>query len=342
MHLPSVSVIIPTFNAGPFIVQAVESALFQTVPPAEVIVVDDGSSDDTSRQLSFYEGRIRYLFQKNQGVSAALNQGIREANGQVIAFLGADDVWHPRKLEIQLEAFAANPDCGLIGTTHFPWPTTSIPVVNSHGPLRLQDVTWEQLVVRNCLTASSVMVLRDVLASAGPFDTRIQGAEDHDLWIRIIKVARVANIDLPLTGYRSVAGSLSKNPQLLRRNWQIILSKLDDCLQFNRRRLLRRKACGYFSLMCSKVDAFNGDYGAAVGMVLRSFAEYPFPFSRNEVTYTCARPRSLIVNVLRMLHLKSGELAARSASYGMNSGKAFAALRASVCPRNLEPVPSSF
>src|SRR6185437_11144924 len=95
-----VSVVIPTYNSGPLVTEAVESVLAQTLPAAEVLVVDDGSTDDTPERLAAYGERIRYLPQANQGVAAARNRGIREATGDLIAFLDADDVWHPRKLEI--------------------------------------------------------------------------------------------------------------------------------------------------------------------------------------------------------------------------------------------------
>ena len=99
----SVSVVIPSFNCGSFVSQAIDSVLAQTCAPAEVIVVDDGSTDDTAERLEPYMDRIRYVFQENRGVSAARNRAVAESRGHCVAFLDADDVWHPRKLELQLK-----------------------------------------------------------------------------------------------------------------------------------------------------------------------------------------------------------------------------------------------
>ena len=96
---------IPTYNRGHLVGEAVASVLGQTVPPLEVIVVNDGSTDDTRHRLQPYLSHVTYLYQTNQGVSAARNHGIGESRGDFIAFLDSDDVWHPRKLELQLEAF---------------------------------------------------------------------------------------------------------------------------------------------------------------------------------------------------------------------------------------------
>src|SRR5271156_2034659 len=102
MSRPAVSVIIPTYNYGRFVTEAVDSVLAQSYTDHEVIVVDDGSVDDTPERMQPYAERVRYLRQPNQGPSAARNNGIEAARGEYVAFLDADDLWHPRKLEAQL------------------------------------------------------------------------------------------------------------------------------------------------------------------------------------------------------------------------------------------------
>src|ERR1700674_2946625 len=94
-----VSVVIPTYNYRQFVVEAVESVLAQTYRPIELIVVDDGSTDGTRAELERFEGQIRYMFQENRGLPAARNRGIRAAAGEYVAFLDADDVWAPTKIE---------------------------------------------------------------------------------------------------------------------------------------------------------------------------------------------------------------------------------------------------
>src|SRR5208337_4579078 len=115
----SVSVVIPTYNRGELLIETIESILAQTAKPGEVIVVDDGSTDDTQERLARYADRVRYVRQPNQGVAAARNHGVREARGKWIAFIDSDDVWHPRKLECQLRVLADHPDLGILGTALF-------------------------------------------------------------------------------------------------------------------------------------------------------------------------------------------------------------------------------
>ncbi|MCA9032230.1 MAG: glycosyltransferase [Planctomycetaceae bacterium] len=116
---PLVSVIVPTYNRAAYIAEAVESALGQTYPHVEVVIVDDGSVDNTSEilaQLSQRDSRVRCFRQENAGVSAARNKAIQKAQGDFIAFLDSDDVWHPWKIELQLSLFALKPELGMVWT----------------------------------------------------------------------------------------------------------------------------------------------------------------------------------------------------------------------------------
>ena len=141
MNAPRVSVIIPAYNSGPLVEEAIGSALAQTRPPAEVVVIDDGSTDDTAERLARFGPPVRVIRQANGGVSAARNRGLAAATGAFVAFLDADDVWHPDKLRRQLEAFAKRPELGLLGTLTVPWPGTfpAEPEVR-----RESDLLWRQ------------------------------------------------------------------------------------------------------------------------------------------------------------------------------------------------------
>src|SRR5436305_4940478 len=112
--MKTVSVIIPAYNYARYIAEAIDGALAQTHAPLEVIVVDDESTDDTPRVLAGYGDRIRTIRQPNGGAAAARNTGMAAARGEYVAFLDADDVWLPRKLELQLQRFEADPDLGLV------------------------------------------------------------------------------------------------------------------------------------------------------------------------------------------------------------------------------------
>ena len=110
----TVSVVIPTYNYGRYLATAIESALAQTFVPLEVIVVDDGSTDDTPQILETFGNRIQTIRQLNQGAGAARNTGIAAARGEYVAFLDSDDIWKPRKLQMQIARFDADPALGLV------------------------------------------------------------------------------------------------------------------------------------------------------------------------------------------------------------------------------------
>ena len=310
-----ISVVIPTYNSGHLLVQAVDSVLAQTVAPAEIIVVDDGSTDDTRERLRPYSRVVRHVFQENQGVSAARNCGVCAARGELVAFLDADDVWHPRKLELQTRVFVEDPGLGLLGTGTFDWPAAAFPEGGPDQPGPVVPVTWRQLAVKNYLSTSSVVARRNLLIQAGPFDTRLQGPEDRDLWLRVAEIARIANLDRPLTGYRAmVPGSLSKRAATCQAGMLRILRKMDERGAWEGRRLLRRKSFGYLYHSCAYLHASEGSYVKALGNLMRSFAWYPLPYRRSEVRTRFERPKRLVVTLLRMLELKRPEAVSRYAS----------------------------
>jgi glycosyltransferase involved in cell wall biosynthesis len=309
-----VSVVIPTYNCARMLVEAIESVLAQSVSPAEIIVVDDGSADDTRERLRRYAGVIRYLYQKNQGVSAARNLGVCEARGELVAFLDADDVWHPRKLEHQARVLADDHGIGLLGTGAFDWPAAALPVVGTvvRGPVI--SVSWRQLAVKNHLTTSSVVGRRDLLIRAGLFDTRLQGPEDRDLWLRVAEIARVANLDVPLTGYRAmVPGSVSRQIASCEAGMLRILHKLDERQAWAGRWVLRRKAYGYCNYSIGYMYNRGKNYKKALCHTLSSVIWYPLPFRGEEVRVRFERPKRLAVIVLRGLGLKRPEELPQSA-----------------------------
>jgi glycosyltransferase involved in cell wall biosynthesis len=297
---PSVSVIIPAYNAARYITEAVDSVLAQTCPPAEVLIIDDGSTDNTEGQLRKYDDRVRYIYQQNQGVASARNRGMREAQGNLIAFLDADDVWHPEKLRWQLMALAQRPELGAVSTGRFDWPGTSYPELALADPLAsMSQISWSKLVIRNTLDTSAIVVRSDVLKAVGLFDTRLQGPEDFDLWLRITEVTTFGHLDVPLTGYRNSPGSVSKQADRMIRDKHTMLQKLDERSAWGSRRLLRRKAYSVANYSGFLTFREAGREGAAMRCLLRSFAWYPFPYARTDTPVSFARPKGLILAVLR-------------------------------------------
>lgn len=316
MSLAQVSVIIPSYNSGHLVTQAVDSVIAQTNAPSEIIVVDDGSQDDTHKRLLPYRARIRYIRQNNQGVSSARNHGIRLAKGEFIAFLDADDVWHPRKLELQMELLRNNPELGLLGARLFDWPAAVFPLLPDEARGRLTYVSWHQLVIRNQFATSAVVVRKRVLDQAGPFDTRMQGPEDRDMWIRIAELTSLANLELPLTGYRQAEGSVSRQASRCEEGLRLILRKLDDRGAFRGRWLLRRKAFSSLCHSCSYTYGEVGNYSQAVKKTLASVAWYPFPLTSGHALARWARLKWLAANVLRLLCLKKAPLVSSVSGWG--------------------------
>lgn len=297
MTTPRVSVIIPTFNSATLVVEAIESVLAQSYPAFEVFVVDDGSADDTPARLTRFGNPVRYVRKENGGVSSARNRGLEEATGDLIAFLDADDVWHPDKLRRQVEVFNRRPDLGLLGTEIVPWPG-QFPSTLSKGLVE-RDISMDALVVKNLLVTSSLVVRRDVTRTVGLFDRSLNGPEDYDYWLRAGRVAPIARLSLPLTGYRDIGGSLSKQAFRMEEGMRAILMKLEANGAFRERARLRSKAWGYFHYSCAIMHRAAGNYHEAVRNSLQSFWRFPAPFRPNESREPFGRARLLLAAIRR-------------------------------------------
>lgn len=190
---PTVSVIIPTYNRAHLVGRAIQSGLNQTYQDFEIIVVDDGSTDNTEEVVkSFNDPRIRYIMhEKNRGGSAARNTGVRAARGKYIAFLDSDDEWLPHKLWKQVEAFENLPaDFGLIYTrVCYKNPEGRV----TYGPLpRAYGFVFPQLLKGNVIgTCSSVIVKQKVFSKVGLFDEHLPARQDLDMWLRISRHYKV-------------------------------------------------------------------------------------------------------------------------------------------------------
>lgn len=180
-----ISVIIPTYNCDRYIVEAIDSVLSQENCDVEVIVIDDGSTDDTGKVLEPYGDRIRYVLQKNQGVAAARNHGIAQAKGNYVAFLDADDYFLPGKLSSQAKILDTKPHIGIV---HSGWQR-----VDSEGKKILDVRPWEDVPVLDLagwlrwkpVLPSAMMFRREWLEYAGGFDPRFPPAEDTNLVLRM-------------------------------------------------------------------------------------------------------------------------------------------------------------
>lgn len=185
-HMAScrVSVIIPTYNRAWCLAEAIDSVLSQTFEDRELIVVDDGSTDNTPALLSHYGNRLRCLRQANQGVSAARNHGIKAAGGELIALLDSDDNWQPDKLARQVAFFDTHPEAMICQTEEI-WIRRGVRVNPKHRHRKPSGWIFEASLALCLVSPSAVMMRRELLEEMGGFDESLPACEDYDLWLRI-------------------------------------------------------------------------------------------------------------------------------------------------------------
>jgi glycosyltransferase involved in cell wall biosynthesis len=204
---PLVSVVIPTYNRCNLVQRTIDSALRQTYPVLEVIVVDDGSQDDTREILrKRYGSHIVYLWQENQGESAARNQGTSIARGKYIALLDSDDLWKPDKLKYQVDALECHPDATMVwcGSQFIDLDGRLIDDSMLGSDLRPEDYSLHALLVENRVYGggSTCLIRSSALQKIGGFDSNIRFGEDWDLWIRLRTLGEFLFIPEPLAFIR--------------------------------------------------------------------------------------------------------------------------------------------
>lgn len=212
--MPAVSVVIPTFNRAHMVCQAVESVLAQDFTDYELIVVDDGSTDDTASVLEKHTPRIKIVRQSHRGVSAARNTGIDASHGRWIAFLDSDDLWLPRKLSVQFDFFQTHPEARICQTEEI-WVRNGVRVNPKRRHRKPSGMIFERSLQLCLVSPSAVMMRRELFDTLGRFDQRLPACEDYDLWLRISCRYPIYRIDTPLIVKRGGhADQLSRAPGL--------------------------------------------------------------------------------------------------------------------------------
>lgn len=229
--MPLVSIIIPAYNAERFIRQTIDSVLAQTVRDLEIILVDDGSNDETATVVKkIADSRVKYFYQKNASQAVARNKGLSLAQGTFIAFLDADDLWPPQKLERQLPLF----DQTAVGFTY-----TGAVFVDIEGnvgrplpgKMRRGNIT-EPLLQGNFIPCSSVIIRQTLLKQTKiKFREKIQGVEDYDLWLRLSLHTRCDFEPAPLLYYRLHPGNFSAQMEKMSERTIQVQSDFVDDLQ---------------------------------------------------------------------------------------------------------------
>lgn len=209
---PLVSVIIATYNMGKYLQGAIDSILAQTYRNFEIIIIDDGSTDDTRTRVAPYAElpNVRVIHQENKGQPKAKNAGLAECKGALIAFCDADDLWMPRKLELQVPCFYGRPELAVV--------STEIDQIDVEGKrlgvrrmARYSGRILENLLIRNCISFGTAMVRKDALDDAGWFDEGLPMGIDWDLWLRLAVKYEFLHLEEVTYLYRVWPGQMSRN-----------------------------------------------------------------------------------------------------------------------------------
>jgi glycosyltransferase involved in cell wall biosynthesis len=260
---PSISVIIPAYNSAAWIGEAIQSALDQTLPPFEVLVVDDGSRDNTREVVSGFPSPVRIISQANGGPGKARNLGARSAQGDWLAFLDSDDFWHPAKLEKQA-CLASETGAGLVHTLLENGYQCTIPPV----------VTFDRLWEGNCIGTSSVMILKQVFFDVGGFAEDLPPAEDYHLWLRVAASGRkIVTCMETLAFYRKPPGCLSRDEERLNDRVLACIERIGDELHLPQEKIERRRLAVFDG--CGKTLLYERKLAAARHWIGRALAIDP-------------------------------------------------------------------
>ena len=224
--MSTVSVIIPAYNQGHYLGEAIQSVLDQTYPDFEIVVIDDESTDNSREVVQgFSDPRVHYIFQENRGLSAARNTGILSATGSLVTFLDSDDRFLPNKLELLGKLLAERPEVGMVAGQAI--------LIDQHGRTlerkthaRLSS-DLSMLLLGNPLHVGSILLRRTWLDKVGFFDESLRACEDWDLWLRLaLAGCQMVSIDQPVSFYRVHVGQMTREPDRMRNAARAVLDKI--------------------------------------------------------------------------------------------------------------------
>lgn len=225
--MKKVSVIIPAYNKADLTIKTVESVLSQTYKNIEIIVVDDGSTDDTKSKLKIFSNKIRYIYKQNGGACSARNLGIQQATGSFIALIDCDDIFYPEKIAKSIECLGKKSDCGFVYTDAY-FIDCNDNVISEHGIANPPVSGWiaSKLILRNFICNSTVIVRKECFKKVGLFDENIFIPADWDMWLRLSDKYKAAYIDDNLTGYRLTDSYTTSNMEMAIREIVYVLNKV--------------------------------------------------------------------------------------------------------------------
>lgn len=277
-----VSVIIPTYNCARYIAEAIDSVLNQTYQDFEIIVVDDGSTDNTKpivdRYLTKYTEKIYYIFQKNAGVAVARNTGIARAGGKYIALLDADDLWLPDALETMVKVLESDDSVGLVHANLKKITEDGKPLGTfKREPQYLSGCIFEHLFLRKAhIFGNAVLFRKECIDTVGLYDPNLSllGCEDRDLWLRIAKAYKIQHIDKTIAYYRMRQSGLSRHHLNMMTGRLYVIDKF--CPAGGKNRILRNKALARIYKEAGDKWLFDRDFAESRRNYLTSLKYWPF------------------------------------------------------------------
>jgi glycosyltransferase involved in cell wall biosynthesis len=303
--MPKVSIILPIYNSAQFIEEALESIRQQTFQDYEVLVVDDGSGDQTGEIVKRHKDRLRYIYQEHGGPAKARNRGIRESTGKYVAFLDSDDLWLPTKLEKQVDMMDRNPELGMVITENLCFNERGVfmPSMGKRKRLMGGDVA-KNIFVHSWVGTPTVMVKREVFDRVGLFEEQLQLAEDDNMWVRIAVNFKVGLLDEVLVKVRDhpsrtildrekMFESVRANIELLSHKYAGIRERIQSAIPLKYSRLYFEM--GYFSFE-------NQNYPEARAAFQQGIKSYGWYWKNYVYFLLCCLPKRLI---RKLKHIKS-------------------------------------
>jgi glycosyltransferase involved in cell wall biosynthesis len=283
--MPKISIIIPAHNAMSYLPETMASIFNQTFDDFEVVVVNNGSTDETEKWASqIKDARVKLISQVNLGATGARNTGIRESQGEYLAFFDADDLWESTKLAKQVQVLDSHPEVGLVYT----WAAYVDEQGNSTGRVvknQQEGYVWRELTKGNLIECGSVpMVRRQCFEKCGVFDRDLGSfVEDWDMWLRIANHYQFKVVKEPLVYYRQVIGSSSRNWQAMATGYQLVIEKAFATANW-RDLPLRNRSYGTANLVLAwkAIQSQGRDYEQAIYFRSQALQHDPWLFFSKE------------------------------------------------------------
>jgi len=299
--MPAVSVVIPTYNCAEFLPQTIDSVLNQTFKDFEIIIVDDGSVDNTKEIVKHYidtaKRQIKYIYQENKGPAAARNNGIRNASGKYIALVDSDDLWVAEKLSVQIDYLEKNTDLSFVFSDMFIMEENGKAgdtMMKTKKPS--SGYIFYELLKDNFIFSPTPFAKKECFDKAGFFceDRDIISTEDHHMWLKVAYFFKGGYIDKPLAYYRIRSGSLSSYKLNLAIKDMIVLDKIaaefPDTVQEGEKYYRESRANLYFEVGYALY--LQNDFKKALNYFLLSVRE----------NYLCIKTYKMIIVILILPH----------------------------------------